>query len=77
MPTVFKQGKYRAFFYAQDCDEPVHVHVEHEANRCKYWIDPLKMAKSGGFKAHELREIEKMLKENLEVITKKWADFCP
>ena len=28
MPTVYKSGPYRFFFYAGDRNEPHHIHVE-------------------------------------------------
>lgn len=51
MPTVLKEGAYRFFFYASDRGEPAHVHVERERNVAKFWLDPLRLAKSGDFHA--------------------------
>ena len=30
MPTVYKSGHYRFFFYAGDRNEPYHIHVERD-----------------------------------------------
>lgn len=30
MPTIFRDGPYRVFFYAGDHGEPIHVHVERD-----------------------------------------------
>nr|VFK14803.1 MAG: protein of unknown function (DUF4160) [Candidatus Kentron sp. LPFa] len=30
MPTVFRIGPYRFFFYSGDRNEPIHVHVERD-----------------------------------------------
>jgi Domain of unknown function (DUF4160) len=38
-----------------DRNEPVHVHVERDASRVKFWLDPVRLARSGGFTPAELR----------------------
>ena len=50
MPTVLRSGPYRVFFYSGDRDEPRHVHVEREASLAKFWLDPVRLAESGGFR---------------------------
>nr|MBN1228830.1 DUF4160 domain-containing protein [Anaerolineae bacterium] len=77
MPTVFRQGPYRFFFYAQDCVEPPHVHVQREQFTAKFWVDPVRLAVSGGMPDHELRDIEKIIEERQAAILKKWQAFCP
>ena len=47
MPTVFKNGPYRFFFYSNDRDEPIHVHVEREDMTAKFWLDPVRLKISG------------------------------
>ncbi|WP_417738678.1 DUF4160 domain-containing protein [Rosistilla oblonga] len=49
MPTVFRNGPYRLFFYAGDRDEPAHVHVERDDYEAKFWLDPVRLARSHGF----------------------------
>ncbi|MEK6285448.1 MAG: DUF4160 domain-containing protein [Acidobacteriota bacterium] len=41
MPTVFRTGPYRFFFYAGDRDEPQHIHVERDADIAKFCLDPV------------------------------------
>lgn len=36
MPTVFRSGPYRFFFYAGDRDEPHHIHVERDDKVAKF-----------------------------------------
>jgi hypothetical protein len=54
MPTVLRVGPYRFFFYSGDGGEPPHIHVEHDDHVAKLWLDPVRLARSGGFKAPEL-----------------------
>jgi hypothetical protein len=50
-------GPYRFFFTSFDCSEPPHVHVERENRTCKFWLEPLGLARSHGFGARELNVI--------------------
>lgn len=64
MPTVLRDGPYRFFFYAGDRDEPPHVHVERDDSEAKFWIDPVRLARSYGFSANEIGRIEKLVANN-------------
>lgn len=64
MPTVLRTGPYRLFFYSGDQDEPRHVHVERYANRAKFWLDPVRLAESGGFSRAEIRRVEALVRDN-------------
>ena len=61
MPTVFRSGPYRFFFYASDRDEPSHIHVERDDNVAKVWLDPVRLHSSGGFTRIEIGQIEKLV----------------
>ena len=66
MPTVLRSGPYRLFFYSADRDEPPHVHVERDAQIAKFWLKPVRLEDSGGFKRVELRKVERVVEENVE-----------
>ena len=55
MPTVLRRGPYRFFFYSSDRAEPPHVHVERDENPAKFWLDPVRLQESGGFRGAELK----------------------
>ena len=50
MPTVLRSGPYRLFFYSSDRSEPSHVHVEREEKRAKFWLKPVRLEDSVGFR---------------------------
>jgi hypothetical protein len=75
MPTVLRVGSYRLFFYSSDRAEPPHVHVERDDNVAKFWIDPVRLVRSGGFSRAELREIERIVAENAERLLEAWHGF--
>ncbi len=75
MPTIMRIGPYRFFFYAGDRDEPIHVHVERDDQVVKFWIDPVRLYKSGGFSRNEIGRIHKMIEENRENIVEAWNEY--
>ena len=75
MPTILRQGPYRFFFYAGDRDEPVHVHVERDDSIAKFWLDPLRLQRSGGFRRPEIARISKILEEHHAKIVEAWNEY--
>jgi hypothetical protein len=67
MPTIFQIFGYRFQFYAND-HTPIHVHVLKGGAKAKYKIFPLELVKNQGFKPSELKLIEAVIEENVEVI---------
>ena len=74
MPTVSREGPYRLFFYSADRNEPPHVHVERDANRAKLWLDPVRLARSGGFGAWELHQIERLVTLREQLLLGAWHE---
>jgi hypothetical protein len=64
MPTVTRIGPYRFFFFSNEGSEPRHIHVQRDRDLAKFWIDTVALASSVGFRAHELRELERLVNEN-------------
>lgn len=75
MPTVLRIGPYRFFFYSSDRDEPVHIHVEHEAKIAKFWLEPVRLERSGGFSRQDLNEVHRLVAENETEIVRQWHEF--
>lgn len=75
MPTVLRSGPYRFFFYAGDGDEPPHIHVERDDGEAKFWLDPLRLARSYGFAPVEIRKIDALIGENRQYLLDRWNEF--
>ena len=75
MPTVHREGPYRFFFYSADRNEPPHVHVERDANRATFWLDPVRLARSGGFGAAELQQVERLVIARKELLLRAWNEY--
>ena len=77
MPTALRIGPYRIYFYSYDCDEPRHMHVDRENLSAKFWLDPdVMLADNHGYRRSELRDIERLLQQNLETLRNEWDTFC-
>jgi hypothetical protein len=74
MPEVFRQEGYVVFFYANEGDEPIHVHVRKAGGFAKFWIDPLTLEFSQGMKTRELARAEELIGENADLIRRKWNE---
>jgi hypothetical protein len=75
MPTIFRSGPYRFFFFAADGVEPPHVHVERDANRAKFWLTPVRLQESGGFGRTELNRIAALVEEHQAQFLRSWNEF--
>ena len=75
MPTVYRNGPYRFFFYAGDGDEPPDVHVERDDNIAKFWIDPVRLQRSGGFRRPEIHKVEQMIRNVRTELLEAWNEY--
>ena len=72
MPVILRIRGYRFWFYEADLVEPPHVHVGKAGSEAKFWIDPVLLARSRGFRDHELNEIEAIIESNRRQIMDAW-----
>jgi hypothetical protein len=62
------------FFYSGDRDEPEHVHVEREDKVAKFWLEPVRLERSGGFGRSELRTIQRIVTERRSELVEAWHE---
>jgi len=75
MPTVLRAGPYRLLFYSSDAEEPPHVHVERDDNSAKFWLSPVRLQSSGGFKPVEVRRIQRLVEQHREALLRSWDAY--
>ena len=75
MPTVLRLLNWRFHFYSDEGTEPAHIHVDTGDGECKFWLEPVQLAKSVGYNARELSEIRKLITDNLEVLRGRWNEY--
>ena len=69
-------GPYPFFFYNLDCNEAKHVHVRRERMVCKFWLEPVSLARNQGLAARELNAIRAYIQEHLPRILEAWDEHC-
>jgi len=74
MPTVFRSGSYRFFFFSNEGTEPIHIHVERGNMYAKFWLTPISLARNHGFPGHEVRKLAIMVEQHAELIREKWHE---
>lgn len=75
MPIVLRYRGYRFFFFSLDRGEQPHIHVEKEDNYAKFWLKPACVARSRGFRDHELNNIAKIVENNINILEGKWNEY--
>ncbi|MCY4631890.1 MAG: DUF4160 domain-containing protein [bacterium] len=75
MPTILREGPYRFFFYSNDREEPPHVHVQRDDRVGKFWLDPVRLQRSGGLQRAELRRIARIIERDREYLRETWNEY--
>src|SRR5687768_9394727 len=55
--------------------EPPHVHVERDENRAKFWLDPVRLHESGGFRGAELNRVAALVGEHQALLLEAWREY--
>lgn len=75
MPTIARIGPYRVYFYSHETTEPPHVHLDRDEKTAKFWLAPVLLARNLGFRANELRDLQRLVRENAADFLGSWHDF--
>ena len=79
MPTILVIFGWRLFFYANEGNEPIHVHCRKGDMECKYWLHSetyeLEEAFSFSLSSKDRREIRKIIFEHFDYIEEQWDEF--
>ncbi|OGW02040.1 MAG: hypothetical protein A2889_03910 [Nitrospinae bacterium RIFCSPLOWO2_01_FULL_39_10] len=79
MPTILFIMGWRFFFYANERNEPIHIHCQKAEMECKYWLGvenfTLEEAYSYNMSHKDEREVKKIIFEYFEFIESEWNRF--
>jgi len=75
MPTVLRHAGFRFFFYSLEVNEPPHIHVERDDDMAKYWLSPVSLAESYGFRSHELNRLKSLVIEYRPIFLEAWNGY--
>jgi hypothetical protein len=75
MPTIFRIGNYRFFFFARE-EERMHIHIISPEGEAKFWLEPnIELSNSYGYNNKELKLIEKIIREHYYEFIDAWKKF--
>jgi hypothetical protein len=76
MPTVLLVRGWRVFFYANEGDEPIHVHAKKGDAECKLWLRTelfdVEEAWACGMTPRLRREIREIVFAHFDLILEEW-----
>nr|MBF0223667.1 DUF4160 domain-containing protein [Desulfobulbaceae bacterium] len=72
MPTILRIGSFRFHFYSDEGSEPPHIHVATPDGECKFWLDPVRLARNKGVAPATVRQIETLVYNNLQLLLEKY-----
>jgi hypothetical protein len=75
MPTILRVGAFRFHFYSDEGGEPPHIHVATPEGECKFWLEPIRLARNKGVAPVTVREIEKLVFDHLELLLEKYHEY--
>jgi hypothetical protein len=66
---------YRFFFFSREGNEPPYIHVDQAERYAKFWLQPLQLARSDGFRSGEIAELRRVIEENRNLFQEKWNEY--
>ena len=75
MPTVMRIGAFRFYFFSHEPNEPPHVHIDRGEATIKVWLEVVEVAKSRGFRAHEIGWFVAMVEVHRDHLLEAWHEY--
>ncbi|MBK6636932.1 MAG: DUF4160 domain-containing protein [Rhodocyclaceae bacterium] len=70
-----KLREFRFFFSgAEEESTTPHIHIEHGDKAAKYWLSPVELAESEGFRSHELTRVRTLVIEHRALFLERWHE---
>jgi hypothetical protein len=69
-----KSGAFRFHFYSDEGNEPPHIHVATPDGECKFWLDPVRLARNKGITPDTIRKIERIVFEHRGFFEERFYD---
>ena len=74
MPRILRILGFRFFFFSGEGAEPPHIHVEHGDKVAKYWLNPVNLALSVGFRSYVPTKVRALVIEHRALFVEKWNE---
>jgi len=74
VPTILIEG-YKFRFYAQDRDEPPHMHVLRGEDDAKVWLYPVELEYAYGYNSREVNRILDLTRQHQDELLEAWYGY--
>lgn len=79
MPTVLYLDGWRFFFYANEKNEPIHIHAQKAEMECKYWLlmesFDIREAITFNMKPKDKRQVKRIIFQHFDYLAEQWNEF--
>lgn len=76
MPTVLLINGFRFFFYSNESNEPIHIHVTKGNSNGKIWLEPsIVIAYLYGFNNNDEKTILQIIQTHYTQFKNKWYEY--
>ena len=79
MPTILMMLGWRFYFYANERDEPAHVHCKKGDAEAKYWLDldtfEVVEAHAYNMSPADRRTVRRIILEHFDYLVGQWNEF--
>jgi hypothetical protein len=79
MPTVLFKNGWRFFIFANEGDEPIHIHVVKAEKSCKFFLDEnlveAILNTHRNMRSKDIKEVKSIIFENFNYIIESWKEF--
>ena len=75
MPTVLRIRAFRFHFYSDERDEPPHIHIAVPDGECKFWLNPVRLARNKGVAPYAIREMERLVFQHVDFLLEKYHEY--
>jgi hypothetical protein len=75
MPTILRENGFRFYFFSHEPNEPPHVHIDRAGASIKVWLTSITVAKSRGFRGHEIDGILALVASHQLTLLEAWHEF--
>ena len=73
-PTIFREGKYRFFFFSRE-EERIHVHVVSPEGEAKFWLEPtVALADYVYLSKRQLLRLQTIVEKRKDEIISAWQE---
>lgn len=75
MPTILRQDGFRFLFYANEGNEPPHIHVIGRGGEAKVWLRPIELSEVYGLSPRDKKHVLEIVRKNDILFIKKYEEW--